>query len=273
MLGKLLKHEIRHSARYTMVIYIAIAAFTGVIGLAMLSDTTWLGVMACFGLYVAGMASVVITLVSVIKNFYDTLYGRQGYLTFTLPVKCSTLLLSKLIVSFMWIIVSFAVMALTYMVIYFYAKDKTDSFLSNFASIFAISGLSEYLPSGAVIAQLVIVLVLLALLTILTYVGYVYFTVTVANTRHFQSHPKFFGGLVFFALFFTVNIISNKLTEVVPLTFNVTSDRVFFAFEDMFSVPDVLLSYGIGGTVFSGLVAVGLLVATGYIMEHKVNLK
>lgn len=273
MLGKLLKHEIRHSARYTMVIYIAIAAFTGVIGLAMLSDTTWLGIMACFGLYIAGMAGVVITLVSIIKNFYDTLYGRQGYLTFTLPVKCSTLLLSKVLVSFMWIIVSFVVMVLTYAVIYFYAKDKTDSILSNFGSIFTISGLSEYLPSGAVIAQLVIVLAVLALMTILTYVGYVYFTVTVANTRHFQAHPKFFGGLVFFGLFFTVTVISNKLTEVVPLTFNVTPDKVFFAFQDMFSVENVLLSYGIGGTVFSALVAVGLLAATGYIMEHKVNLK
>lgn len=273
MLGKLLKHEIRHSARYTMVIYIAIAAFTGVIGLAMLSDTTWLGVMSCFALYVAGMASVVVTLVSVIKNFYDTLYGRQGYLTFTLPVKCSTLLISKVIVSFMWIIISFAVMALTYAVIYFYAKDKTHSFLSDFGAIFAVSGLAEYLPSGAVIAQLVIVLAILALLTILTYVGYVYFAVTIANTRHFQAHPKFFGGLVFFGLFFTVSIISNRLTEVVPLTFNVTSERVFFAFQDMFSVPDVLLSYGVGGTVFSGIVAIGLLAATGYIMEHKVNLK
>lgn len=273
MLGKLLKHEIKHSARYTMVIYIAITAFIGVIGLSMLSDTTWLGVMACFGLYIAGLACVVVTLVSIIKNFYDTLYGRQGYLTFTLPVKCSTLLISKLIVSFMWIIISFAVMAGTYGIIYLYAKDKTDSFLSDFASVFAISGLSDYLPSGTVIAEFIIVVAVLALMTILTYLGYVYFTVTVANTRHFQSHPKLFGGLLFFALFFAVNSISNKLTEVIPLSFNVTSDRVYFAFEDMFSTSDVLLSYGVGGTVFSALVAVGLLIATGYIMEHKVNLK
>ncbi len=273
MLGKLLKHEIKHSARYTMVIYIAIAAFVGVIGLAMLSNTTWLGVMSCFGLYVAGMASVVVTLVSVIKNFYDTLYGRQGYLTFTLPVKCSTLLFSKVIVSFMWIIVSFAVMALTYGIIYLYAKDKTDSFLGDFTAIFSISGLSEYLPSGFVIAQLVAVLAVLALMTILTYVGYVYFAVTIANTRLFQSHPKFFGGTAFFFLFFAVSIISNKLTEVIPLTFNVTSEKVFFAFKDMYSVPDVLLSYGVGGTIFSAIVAVGLLTATAYIMEHKVNLK
>lgn len=273
MLGKLLKHEIKHSARYTMVIYIAIAAFIGVIGLSMLSDTTWLGIMACFGLYIAGMACVVVTLISIIKNFYDTLYGRQGYLTFTLPVKCSTLLISKIIVSFMWIIISFAVMAGTYGILYLYAKDKTDSFLGDFMAVFAISGISEYLPSGTVIAEFIIVVAILALMTILTYVGYVYFTVTIANTKRFQAHPKLFGGLVFFALFICVNVISNKLTEVIPLTFNVTPDRVFFAFEDMFSMSDVLLSYGIGGTVFSALVAIGLLVATGYIMEHKVNLK
>jgi hypothetical protein len=36
---------------------------------------------------------------------------------------------------------------------------------------------------------------------------------------------------------------------------------------------DVLFSYGIGGTLFSGLVAIGLLFATGYIIENKVNIK
>ena len=41
----------------------------------------------------------------------------------------------------------------------------------------------------------------------------------------------------------------------------------------MFSVEGTLLSYGIGGTLLSAIVAAGLLVLTGYIMEHKVNIK
>ena len=100
MLGKLLKHEIRHSARYTMAIYAAAFAAMAVTGISLLLDSGWLGVLSCVALYVVGFASLVVTLVSVIKNFYDTLFSRQGYLTLTLPVKGSTLLLSKIIVSF-----------------------------------------------------------------------------------------------------------------------------------------------------------------------------
>lgn len=273
MLGKLLKYEIKHSARYTAAIYLATLAFAAISVIALLFNSTWLGVMSCFMLYFAGVASVIVTLVSVIKNFYDTLYGKQGYLTFTLPVKGSTILLSKLIVSVLWIVVGFLVMGATLAVILFYAKDKSAGIFDSFADAFAISGMAEYLPSGLVIAEAVIVIAILALLTVITYVGYVFFVVTVANTRKFQSHPKLFGGFLFLGLFTLVNTVGNLLTEKIPLTFNVASDRVFFAFADMFSVEGTLLSYGIGGTIFSAIVAAGLLVLTGYIMENKVNIK
>lgn len=273
MLGKLLKYEIKHSARYTATIYLATVAFAAISVIALLINSTWLGVMSCFMLYFAGFASVIVTLVSVIKNFYDTLYGRQGYLTFTLPVKCSTVLLSKLIVSVLWIIVGFLVMGLTLAVVFLYAKEKSESIFETFIDSFLISGLADVLPSGTVIAETAIVLVVMALLTVVTYVGYVFFVVTVANTGKFQSHPKLFGALVFLAIFIIVNNVGNFLTEKIPLTFNVATDKVFFAFADMFSVEGTLLSYGIGGTLFSAIVAGVLLAVTGYIMEHKVNIK
>lgn len=273
MLGKLLKYEIKHSARYTAAIYIATIAFAAISVIALLVNSTWLGVMSCFVLYIAGFASVVVTLVSVIKNFYDTLYGRQGYLTFTLPVKCSTVLLSKFIASVIWIIVGFCVMGLTLAVIFLYAKDKTESLFDTIMDSLFMSGLADVLPSGLVIAETIIVFAVLALLTVVTYVGYVFFVVTIANTGKFQSHPKLFGALVFFGITSVVNTTSNLLTEKIPLTFNVATDRAFFAFADMFSVEGTLLSYGIGGTLFSAIVAGGLLALTGYIMEHKVNVK
>lgn len=273
MLGKLLKYDIKHSARYTATIYLATLAFAAVSVVALLANSTWLGVMSCFMLYIAGVASVIVTLVSVIKNFYDTLYGKQGYLTFTLPVKCSTVLLSKLIVSVLWIIVGFLVMAATLLVIFLYAKDKSEGMFDSFMDAFAISGIAEYIPSGLVIAEALIIVAVLAILTVITYVGYVFFVVTIANTDKFQSHPKLFGALVFFGIFSLVNTASNFLTEKIPFTFNIASDKVFFAFADMFSVEGTLLSYGIGGTIFSAIVAAGLLALTGYIMEHKVNIK
>ena len=100
MFGKVLKNEIRHSARYNLTIYAVALAASVLMGLSLVIESSGIGVASCFALYIIGIITVVITLVSVIKNFYDTLFSRQGYLTLTLPVKGSTLLLSKVLVSF-----------------------------------------------------------------------------------------------------------------------------------------------------------------------------
>lgn len=273
MLGKLIKHELRHSARYTMSIYIAVTVISAVMGLSLLSSATWPGVMSCFALYAAGFITVIVTLVSVIKNFYDTLFGRQGYLTLTLPVKCSNLLISKVIVSFIWIVASFALMALTLVMIFFYAKEKSSGYFTLISDAVSISGILEMLPSAATVVKLLFVVALWAVITIFTYVSFVYFTVTAVNTRALQSHPKILGGLIFLGIFSLNNTVGNILTAYLPLTFNVGSDRVYFAFQQMDKVEDAILSYGVGGTLFSGLLALGLLWLTGYILEHKVNLK
>lgn len=273
MFGKLIKHEIRHSARYNLVIYIVALAVTLIMGLSLITGSTALGVVSCVAIYITGFATVIVTLVSVIKNFYDTLFARQGYLTLTLPVKGSALLLSKVLVSFLWIITGFLIMALTWGSIFFYARQQTQADFDVLKILLFDSGLLELLPSGTVVAQVIIIVALIALTKILTYVSYIYFAVTVANTRSFQTHPKFFGGVTFFIVFFVISRVSNILTEKAPLTFFVTSEKAFFDFLPMGAVDGAFVSYGVGGTLFTGLVAVGLLFATAYIIEHKVNIK
>lgn len=273
MFGKLIKHEIRHSARYNLVIYIAALAITLIMGISLLTESTALGTLSCFAIYITGFATVVVTLVSVIKNFYDTLFSRQGYLSLTLPVKGSALLLSKVIVSFLWIIVGFLIMVLTWVSIFLYVRQQTQADLDVVKILLFDSGLLELLPSGAVVAEVVVVFAAIALTKILTYVAYIYFAVTVANTRSFQNHPKLFGGLTFFAVVFLISRVNNFLTEKAPVTFFVTSEKAFFDLVPMGSVDGAFISYGVGGTIFTGLVALGLLFATAYIIEHKVNIK
>lgn len=273
MLGKLIKHELRHSARYTLSIYIAVTVISAVMGFTLLSKATWIGVMSCIALYAAGIVAVIVTLVSVIKNFYDTLFGRQGYLTMTLPVKCSTLLISKVIVSFIWIVASFTLMGLTLVMVFFYAKEKSAGYFTMISDAVSVSGILEILPSASTVISLLIAAALWAVITIFTYVSFVYFTVTVANTRALQSHPKLLGGLVFLGIFSLNNTVGNILTQYIPVTFNVGADKVYFAFEQMGMIEDTFLSYGVAGTVFSGIFALGLLWLTGFILENKVNLK
>ena len=273
MFGKLLKHEIRHSARYNLVIYVIALAVLLVMGLSLITESTALGVISCFAIYITGFATVVVTLVSVIKNFYDTLFSRQGYLTLTLPVRGSSLLASKVLVSFLWIIIGFVLMAVMWGSIFIYVRHQTHDTFDVIKILLFDSGLLELLPSGFVVVQVLVIIALIALTKILTYVSYIYFAVTVANTRALQSHPKLFGGSVFFAVMLVISRISNILTEKIPFTFFVTSEKAFFAFEPMGSVDGAFISYGIGGTIFTGIVAVLLLVCTGYIIEKKVNIR
>ena len=261
MLGKLLKHEFKHSARYVTAIYACTAAVLLVMLFALLVKITWLSVAASMILYFAGILVVVMTLVSVIKNFYDTLYTNQGYLSFTLPVKCSSLLVSKVIVSFIWIILSFAALALIYFVIFLNAKAQTDGKMGDIVEMLRESGILDMLPSGAMIAKFIVLVVVLALLTILTFVGFVYFSVTLANTRPLQKHPKIFGFLIFFGSYAVSNSIGAKLTYSLPLSFSVTNEGLKLAFSSMENSESVF-SFGIGGTVFMALVALAMLSKT-----------
>lgn len=271
MLGKLIKHEIRHSARYHLAILVATVAVTAVVGISLLSDSTVLAAFTCFALFITGIATVIVTLVSVIKNFYDTIFGRQGYLTLTLPVKGSTVLLSKVLVSFFWIIVGFVATAIPYLVIFLYARVKTSELTLMFGD--ALEGILSMLPESDVVVSLLAVLVVLVIAEILTYVGYVYFSVTIANTRAFHNHPKLFGGLTFFGISIIVSQIGDLIGNLIPFHFIVTFDSAYFSFKPAEEIMAAFLIYPVGSTLFSGLVALGLLFLTGYIIENKVNIK
>ena len=74
MLGKLIKHEFKQSARSVMLIYASAAAVILFVFFGMLTKITWIGIVGSIVLYIVALVGIVMTLVSVIKNFYDTLY-------------------------------------------------------------------------------------------------------------------------------------------------------------------------------------------------------
>ncbi len=273
MLGKLLKFEFKHSARYVMLIYGCAGIFALFMLFGYLAKITFISIISSMVLYFVGIIAVVMTLVAVIKNFYDTLYGKQGYLSFTLPVKASSLLLSKVIIAFFWIIMSMILGAVIFLLIFLNAKGMVDGSLDGFFEVFKQSGLIDLLPSKAMVAELAFYAALLVLLNILVFVGFVFFSVTLANTRALQGHPKLFGFLIFFVSYCVSNSISVRLTYSFPLALHITNDKIFFAFKAMTDGTESLAAFGVGGTLFMAVAAVGLLVATGKIMEHKVNIK
>ena len=125
MLGKLMKHEFRATARIMLPVMGAMAALAllanpSIRGLAgNLSDVPMLKILFTLIIIFFGaavVATVVMSLVIMVSRFYRNLLKDEGYLMFTLPVSVHELIWSKLIVSLVWFLATglliFLVMAL-----------------------------------------------------------------------------------------------------------------------------------------------------------------
>lgn len=271
MFGKLLKHEIRHTARYHFIILAVSLIASAFMGISLFFDSETLFSMAILPLALIAFAVIIVSLVSVIRNFYDTIFSRQGYLTMTLPVKGSQLLVSKVIVSFFWIIVSYIAAFFPFVFIFLHIKKQVADFDEAIALM--IEEFVAAMPSGGSVVSILLFLVFTSLSSLLTYVGFIYFSVTLANTRALQSHPKLFGALVFCAIHTLSDIIVTLTEKVAPLSYGINADGAYISFKSAEEMRSFIDPYLLNEYCVKSLIAIILLVVTGYIIERKINIK
>ena len=126
MLGKLIKHEFRATARIMLPVMGALLALALLANLSMRGLTGglidvmvlkifFILVIVFFGIGV--VATAVMAVVIMVSRFYRNLLKDEGYLMFTLPVSVHELVWAKLIVSLVWFVATalliFLVMSLT----------------------------------------------------------------------------------------------------------------------------------------------------------------
>lgn len=112
MLTKLMKYEWIATARYLIPLYIVLAFMTVfskiVLSLSIFNGKLLFVSNSIFLLYILSIITVAITtFLLIIMRFYKNLLTGEGYLMFTLPVKVHELITSKLIISMLWVILSF----------------------------------------------------------------------------------------------------------------------------------------------------------------------
>ena len=153
MLSKLLKHEFRATGRVMLPIYAAVLALAVLANLSIRfiqnTGSTFLRIL--FGLLIAAfvvsvIAAVIMTLVMMITRFYRNLLKDEGYLMHTLPVSVHGLVWSKLIVSFVWFMVTFLVV---WLVILLTGLIQTGTSLAQF-----IGGFPSWAEIRGMLAQL-----------------------------------------------------------------------------------------------------------------------
>ena len=205
MLGKLMKHEFRATARIMLpvmgaMVALALLANLSIRGLAgNLSDIPMLRILFTLIIIffsVAVVATAVMSLVIMVSRFYRNLLKDEGYLMFTLPVSVHELIWSKLIVSLVWFLgtglLIFLVMALLALNL---SPTNLQMILEQFPSWSEILG---WLDAAGVRGQVITFLVQIVLGTLIgIFAACLHFYASMA-LGHMFSKDKVLLSIVFF---------------------------------------------------------------------------
>lgn len=149
MLIKLLKKDFQATSRYFIPLiigFIIISIFSKIlfeVGIVSSTDSNFILTMALilFLLYIICIvAFFILTYVIIVGDFYKTMVSEQAYLTHTLPVKTSTLLNSKMIVSIVWqILVSILILLSCILFVLGHINDINPDFIIEFEMAMGMS--------------------------------------------------------------------------------------------------------------------------------------
>ena len=168
MFWKLVKYELQSVRKW----------YLGIYGIAILLSIP-LGLMLRT-IYIA-------TIVLIIRRFAKTVFGREGYLTNTLPVSAHQLILSKLLVAFILDIISSLVILLSIGIIAAFCLDMKDILLatSYFGQILKeIGAFYLFIPS--------------TILSMIAGILFYYLCISIGNL--FNTNKVLMGFVAFFAI-------------------------------------------------------------------------
>lgn len=277
MLGKLLKHEFIATGRIMGVLYSVVLLIMGyILGSYYIgrnasdaaTDGQMLGIML---LMLISSCSFFLTIVVMVTNFQKTLYGDQGYLSFTLPVKSVSLLASKVIVSTVWFIAAFACLMGTLAIMYFVIKEdyigqENYAMIESMLPIF-LGGKSLATLIASAVVSLIAFFVRFAVLSI-----EVYFAISLANTRLFQKRHLLWTIVFSIGTIYIAENISNLIANAVDFGLSVTGDAISLV-TDSTQIAMGASFVNLTTLVISLVFGAAFFFATHYVMNKKVNIR
>ena len=124
MFGKLMKYELKATYKWYLIIsgvLAILAIFAGLLASSVITgaasytaDTTYTIVGIVVLVIFAGYIGLTLTnYIIIIRRFYNNIFGREGYLTWTLPTSSHTVLLAKATSALIWSIFCFISLVLS----------------------------------------------------------------------------------------------------------------------------------------------------------------
>lgn len=274
MLGKLLKHEFKATARTMLPMFgvVLLLSLLANLSFAQIADAENGALDILFGLFIfaffLGLFTMgVMAMVVMIQRFYKNVLGDEGYLTLTLPVNVHEIVWSKLIVSFVWFLatgliaigaVFIAVFTLTYTELGEMFQNMP-SFGEMLRLFFEKTSITPLQLTGA-IAQFAAMIILSSLTTCL------HFYAAMALGHSFSNNKVLLSVVFFIAISFVFSFVSSLLgifVEGLAMTVTVEAGS---------SVMTTLQELSLGSMIYTLIEGVILYLLTTYCLKHRLNL-
>ena len=222
MILKLLKNELKASYRMPLTIY-SITLFLG-ISVPILYGMNFrnLSGISIVLFIVFSIPFLVVTIITIAQRFGKNLFGDEGYLMFTLPVKTYELVLAKLICGFFWFVCGTIVYVAAGMLMFMLTGFSTGLSIVEMINPF-VDVITNF--TGMTILQsinLVVVLLVIVVVETVTVIQLLYFTSTVTNIGLINRFRGISGVVLFFVVTSITSTIIRFYKDLAPISLRIT---------------------------------------------------
>lgn len=203
MLNKLLKYDLKFLGKslfpfYGLLILLSLVTKLSSLVVKSMPMFKTINIMSNIILVLLLIGTLFFTFIIQIKRFYQNILKDEGYLTNTLPVKKSNIILSKLLSSFIFFILSIVVMVLSILIAY-YNKSAIDSIVNYINQLILATGYSKI--------TIYVYAIVLILFTYIHYLTTVYLSLLLG---HMQNEHKILYSFVFgIVIYVALQILSS----------------------------------------------------------------
>lgn len=279
MLRKLVKYEFKATRRAFLPLFLAMLLLALLSGIFMGPNVetedpllTTLRSIALFVYIMLIFSLFVVALVITIQRFYKNLTGDEGYLMFTLPVKSSSLIWSKLIVAVVWEITSIIVILVSVLLLFV----RHPEFYVNFSDRFQWFWAEIRLHVGTSLETLL--WFFLASLFVAAFVSTLQIYASIAIGQLFREHRVLFAIGSYFGISIVIQIVTSLLS-MLPFISKVTAltgtmETTAIAAEKNAQMVFEALNASMPGLLaLDVILGVAFFLVTNYIFKKKLNLE
>lgn len=207
MLGKLIKYEWKATAKLLIPLNIFLILIS-IAGRIMISfkifntENSNIFAVLCIMLYVMSIFVIcVLTFVYLIGRFYKNFYSDEGYLMFTLPATPHQLLISKLLIAFIWDLIN-TIITIGSLLFLLSSDVGLKEAISQFPLV--IKEMSEFLKiTETGIYALIIFFIIVSILH-----QFLTFYVSISIGQLYSRHKLVGSGVAYIAIYIITSIIS-----------------------------------------------------------------